>query len=228
MPFVFSPSNMQSFRDCPLRFWGQSISKEIKWKASQQKSRGQVLHSNIQKCLLQGWQDAISWDAQVDVDYVRNRVAEVRAALASGASCYIEHELVVTKRGGKTGWWDVDAVLRARADAFVIPPDAASPAVLIDIKSGKKWDSDDFQLRVECFLAHLLYSRPVVRYEYWYADIGETVDGLIDFRNGLAPVQDILDCMQTMGLAIKNNHFPPTSNKFCRWCDFNNTPKCMR
>ena len=31
MPFVYSPSNMQTFRDCPLRFWGQSISKEIKW-----------------------------------------------------------------------------------------------------------------------------------------------------------------------------------------------------
>ena len=33
---------------------------------------------------------------------------------------------------------------------------------------------------------------------------------------------------ETMEQALKNNHFLPTANKFCRWCDFINTPKCMR
>ena len=32
--FVFSPSNMMNYRLCPRRFEGQSITKEIKWKAS--------------------------------------------------------------------------------------------------------------------------------------------------------------------------------------------------
>ena len=67
-----------------------------------------------------------------------------------------------------------------------------------------------------------------MRYAYWYVDSGEEVDGIIDFRNGLAPVQDVLELLGTMEQALKNNHFPPTANKFCRWCDFNNTPKCMR
>ena len=228
MPFVYSPSNMQTFRDCPLRFWGQSISKEIKWKASGSKSRGQTIHTAIQRRLHYGWSDDVSWDATIDVDFVRDCVGEVRRLMSQGAALYTEHELVLNANGGKTGWWDDDARIRARADALVLPADAAEPALLIDIKTGKKWDIDDFQLRVECLLTHILYQRAAVRYAYWYVDSGEEVDGIIDFRNGLAPVQDVLELLGTMEQALKNNHFPPTANKFCRWCDFNNTPKCMR
>ena len=42
--FVFSPSNMSTYRTCPRRFEGQSITKEIVWKASAQKSRGTLVH----------------------------------------------------------------------------------------------------------------------------------------------------------------------------------------
>lgn len=68
--------------------------------------------------------------------------------------------------------------------------------------------------------------QPVVRYEYWYVDEGECVDGVIDFRNGLAPVKDLYDTMREMGRAIKNNDFPATANKFCKWCDFYQTKDC--
>ena len=55
MNFVFSPSNIMTYRTCPRRFMGQSISKEIKWKFSTQKSRGTLVHSSIEKAMQDGW-----------------------------------------------------------------------------------------------------------------------------------------------------------------------------
>ena len=54
MGFVFSPSNLLSFRACPRRFQAQSITKEIKWKASTQKSRGTMVHGDIEKAFRKG------------------------------------------------------------------------------------------------------------------------------------------------------------------------------
>ena len=54
MGFVFSPSNLMSFAACPRRFQGQSITKEIKWKASSQKSRGTLVHGCLQKAVDEG------------------------------------------------------------------------------------------------------------------------------------------------------------------------------
>ena len=228
-PIVLSPSNMSTYRDCPLRFAGSSVYRDIPYKASASKSRGMVIHSNIEKCLRLGWQDDISWDSTINLTYARSKVQEAYAMRATH-DLMIEHEMAINKAGNKCGWWDEDGLLRAKADAVLLPrPNDANPVVhIIDIKTGRKWDDDDFQMRVECLLAHIIYQIPKIRYEYWYVDTAQTVDGTIDFSNGLGltPVQDIYELMHDMLASLKMQYFPRQPNKFCKWCAYYKTEKC--
>lgn len=231
-PLVLSPSNMSTFMDCPRKFQGQSMTGEIQWKASTQKSRGSFVHSAIEKALKQGMQAVTNWPDGLDTYYVQQQVQWARDMVAAGGQIHIEHELTIDgrMRPAPEGWWDDNALLRAKADAIVLPsisiPGQIFPAEIIDVKTGKKWDEIDFQLRVEALLVHLIYNKPVVNYAYWYVDIGDTVDGSIDFRNGLDPVKDIIQLIKDMKFAVDNTYFPPKKNKFCKWCGLYQTPAC--
>ena len=224
-PIVLSPSNMDTFARCPLRFFGSSVSREIVWKASKAKSRGTLIHSQLEKCLRLGWQPQLSWDGQIDLSFARQMVEDTRNLLGA-YDLFIEHELAIDKMSRPCGWWDENALLRAKADAILIPKDPADPIRLIDIKTGRKWDDEDFQMRVEVLLAHLIWDNPRVLYSYWYVDEGMESDGFIDFNNGLGPVADIMELMRDMLLSIKNSDYPARKNKFCKWCDWYQTPKC--
>lgn len=227
MAFVFSPSNMSTYMDCPRKFQAQSLTKEIKWKASTQKSRGMLVHNAVEKAMLKGLDAVTSWPEDMDLDYTKQRITVVRQLALQGAAVHIEKELIVRKDwSASTDWWDDNALLRAKADAIIVPTQVEHPVFLLDIKTGKKWDEMDFQLRTEALLAYYTYQRPVVHYAYWYVDHGDTVSGAIDFRNGFAPVQDVLDLMQEMNTAIQCNDFQPKKNKFCRWCGLYQTPGC--
>lgn len=227
MAFVFSPSNIVVYKQCPRKFWGQSIAKLIKWKPSKQKSRGMILHEQIQDALRRPEKfDKVQQDTQLDSNYVYGCVSDVQKYRAWGYKLYIEHEMCMNRAGAKVGWWDDKAFLRAKADAVLIHDDPEKVVHIIDIKTGKNWDNYTVQLRLEALLAHIIYQRPLVQYEYWFIDQGESEVGRIDFRNGLEPVQDLYDTMREMGTAIKNNDFPCQRNNLCRWCEFYQTKDC--
>lgn len=223
---VMSPSNLATFRQCPLRFYGSSISKELPWKGTPQKSRGTVMHTAMERAMRAGWKDDLPFDSQVDAGYVKRTVDEILDRRAHGYDLKIEHEMSMSKAGKAVDWWSVDAWLRAKADVLLLHPDPEKPVIIGDIKTGRVWDTDFFQLRVEALLAHILYQRTGVLLAYWYIDQGETETESIDFSLGLADVQDILDLMQEMKLSIRDNYYPAKPNKFCRFCGFDKTGKC--
>ncbi len=218
--FVFSPSNMSTYELCPRKFQGQSITKEIKWQATSQKSRGSLVHTGLDKAVRHGIQAVSTWPEGVDPVYVTQQVNDTRRQVVSGAQMFIEHELTVNEQLKPTGWWDDDAFIRAKADLVVLPtPQETSltTANVIDFKTGKHWDKNNFQLRVEALLLYLIYQRPIINYAYWYVDQGHTVEDTIDFRNGLHPVKDIIDLIKQMKQAIQDNYFPPKKNSLCKW-----------
>lgn len=227
--FVFSPSNMMNYRLCPRRFEGQSITKEIKWKASMAKSRGSLVHKALEEAMSDGYDSVTKWPDDLCQGYVQEQILWGRELVETMEHrLYIEKELTVSRQWAKTGWWDDDAYLRAKADMILVPPlkYPDMPVHVVDFKTGKKWDTDDFQLRVEALLCHILFDRPVVSYAYWYVDAGETVDMTIDFRNGIQLVQDVVELISEMDKAIANKDFPSKKNRFCKYCDFYNTPLC--
>lgn len=222
---VMSPSNMKTFMDCPRKFQAQSITKELKWQASKQKSRGTLVHNALERALKSGWDSVLTWPDGMDMDFTRQKVQMARQLIALGSELCIEQELTVNQHLKPTDWWGEDAMLRAKADALILPPGDA-PAMLIDFKTGKKWDDEDFQLRVECLLVHLIYNKPVVQYSYWYVDSADTASGIIDFDNGISPVMDILEVMKDMKQTIASNAYMPKKNRFCKWCGLYQTPAC--
>lgn len=226
MAFVMSPSNMKSFADCPLRFYGSSISKEIPWMDSPQKARGTAIHAALEKAAHKGWQGDPAYDDKMDVGYAKAVVQTIQSHKSRGYKLFTEHEMAMTKQGKACSWWDGAAFLRAKADVLLLPKHDWQPLIIGDWKTGRIWDKENFQLRVEALLTHILYGAKKVKYAYWYVDQGQPVQDEIDFSKGLADVQDIYDLMQDMRLALRDNNFPAKKNKFCKWCPWEGTEKC--
>ena len=228
MRFVFSPSNIMQWRTCPLKFWGQSISKLIQYKETPNKQRGIQAHTNIQQAIEQGVDSVTDWAIGMKMPYVLQLIDEVRAEVDAGKILGIEKELVVDKdfRELPDGWWDDNAYLRARADVVLLPESAEEPAFVGDIKTGRKWDNNDYQLRLEALLLHRIYGYKEVIYNYWYVDQGIDVHGSINFERNARAVADIVADLKAMGQNIKDSIFFPKKNKFCKWCDFHDTKYC--
>lgn len=231
MPLVFSPSNLAVYRQCPRKFYGQSISGAIKYKPTAQKSRGIQMHEAVEKIFTYGWNDnsASMLDRTIDAGYVRQVHDMIWDKDAEGYIYASEYELCINQQGQSRGWWSKDGFMRAKCDVIMVPGRTAPQdrmAIIGDIKTGRKWDDDSFQLRMESLLAHIVFQKPVIRYEYWYVDEGFTVDGEIDFSKGLADVEDIYGLMKDARQAIKNNYFPPVENRFCKWCEWHKRKEC--
>lgn len=223
MAFVFSPSNMSTYKQCPRRFQAQSITKELPWRASEQKSRGTLVHSCMERALQRGFEDVVQWPENVNTQYVQTVVDSAREMLKlPGVKLYTEYEMCLTNAWKPTGWWDSDAYLRAKADAIIVAP--GEMAAIIDTKTGKVWDKDAFQLRVECLIAKYIFGVDRAKWIYWYVDSGETVSGDIDLEAGLYGVEDILTLMRDMTASINSNYFPAKRNRFCRFCDLKDKP----
>lgn len=228
MNIVLSPSNLQTFRQCPRRFYGQSVTKQLVWKASKQKTRGTQMHSVLEQAMQTGWTEETtnSLDSQVNAWAAKDTVDFVTGYRKGGYDLRIEHELCVDKQCRPCGWWDENAGIRAKADVVLVPQLETDSLIIGDIKTGKKWDSDSFQLRVEALLAHIIYSHSTIAYYYWYIDAGDIEYGEIDFSRGVADVQDVLETIRDCRQSIKNNYYPPNRNVFCRFCDWHKTKEC--
>lgn len=224
MAYIMSPTGISSYRDCPRRFYEQYITKFIKWQTSPAIVRGNDVHALVEEAVKVGFDPSANWPEGVNLGYVEQVVNEARAAIDAGAIPTIEHELVVTNKlqPAKDGWWAADAWLRAKADLTLL----TDRPLVVDIKTGKKWQSDHLQLRLEALLMHFIYRKTQVDYAYWYVDSGETVTGSCDFTNGLDDVQDIISTIRTLQRAIAENSFFPKRNKFCNWCVLRGTEKC--
>lgn len=228
MAFAFSPSNLSQFVACPRRFEGQAITKEIKWKATTQKSRGTLVHSALERAVKKGVEHVKDWDKlEIDTDYAQDKASMLYQLRESKeADVFTEHSIGLTRKLTPTDFFADDVYLRAKADFVVVPKDITAPIMVGDWKTGKRWDDEDFQLRIEALMLHCIYKHSVVQYAYYYVDTGETFGGSIDFSYSIDPVADILDVIKLAQVAIDTNDFPPQQNKFCKWCDFFQTPSC--
>lgn len=211
MGFVLSPSNMMTFKTCPLKFYGQSIAKDILYKESPAKQRGIEVHEAVENYIVGA---STSLPSDIDAAYTRRMIDSLGEL---GGVVHVEKELAITKELEPTTFWADNAWLRARADVVV---EHNGSVTLIDLKTGKKWDNDNFQLRVEAMMCVPIFKVQRVNFAYWYLDAGETVAGTVDLSDGLRQVSDIIKLSRDMETSIANGSFAPRRNKFCRWCDY--------
>lgn len=222
---VYSPSNMAAYVQCPRKFQAQYMTEEIKWQPTAQKVRGSNIHSSIEHAIKVGWDNVVEFESGMNLDFVKKRVEIIRGLMAEGAAVYTEHDLAITKDRRPTTFWSDDAYIRCKADVVIVPQDS-DRIVLLDWKTGKHWDTEDFQLRVEAYMSYFIYKRPVIQYSYIYVDEGDTQSGIIDLKVSVDKVRDVVDLLKEMDNALINNDFAPKANKFCKWCGLHNTPGC--
>ena len=221
---VFSPSNLSQYHLCPKKFEGQR-SKRIRWKPSPSKERGTAVHATLEKAMNEGIQAVPVWPDGINEMYTLTILQKLRGIMAAGAELHTEHEMAVNHEFKPVGWWDSDALLRAKADLLLVVP--GQSALLGDWKTGRMYPDSDMQLRTEAMLVHVLYGVPVVNWSLFYVDQGQSKSGVVDFNQGLGQVQDILALMKEAGNAVEQGGpFPAKKNKFCKWCDWYHTEYC--
>lgn len=223
MPIIpLSPSNLGQYKLCPLKFWGQSIEKTIKWQPTPTKERGITVHATLEE-VIQGKPLTYLPDG-VDIHYVTGVLSKIQTMRENGAKVLTEHEMSVTKDFKSCGWWDTDCLLRAKADVLILFGDSA---VIGDWKTGRIYNDSEFQLRVESLLVHALYKATKIYWSLFYIDQGKTKKGSIDFSTGLSSVMDILNLMKEARQSMQaNGPYPAKKNQFCRWCPWYHTDDC--
>ena len=212
---VHSPSNLAQYVSCPRKYWGQRA-KLIQWKETPQKLRGTAVHAALEQAVKDGPQAVKAWPDGIAHIYTQSVISDLRKQ-ALTAQLFTEHEMCVNDKYVSTGWWDDDAMLRAKADLILLWPDHA---FIGDWKTGKIYPDSDLQLRVEALLVHVLYKVPVVNWSLFYVDYSQTKSGVVDFTKGVQQVEDIVLLMQKIKTLVETGGaFLPKKNKFCKWCD---------
>lgn len=216
--FVYSPTNMAMYRQCPAKFKAY-IDGKLPYRQTKQKERGIKVHDSIERIVKEGLKEANYLPSGVNARWTLQQIEDLLTSSKQG-DIYVEHDLCVTEDMKVTGWKDDNCWLRARADTIVVYPDRVH---IIDYKTGRKWDTDYFQLSIEALLAHVIYRKNFVEFEYWYVDQGVTDGNAIDFSKGLDGVRFVLDTIKDMKNSFKSKSFYAKQNKFCKWCEVRDT-----
>ena len=59
--FVFSPSNLKTFVQCPYKFKAMNIDKSVPYVQNEAAKRGEHLHELMEQAVKTGW-NSIVWD----------------------------------------------------------------------------------------------------------------------------------------------------------------------
>lgn len=228
MSFTFSPTALTVYGQCPLRFWGMYVIGELPRPSGYPIERGKRVHYWMDFFLRKGWDDRLITDRKVNTTYVRILMGSLFAMRdQAGYRIHSELPMAIRKNGKACAWDDENCFLRARADALLAHDDPARPVIIGDFKTGNPPTNDFFQLRAEAFLAHILYARTKFDLQYWYVDDGRTERMEIDLSDNLYDVNSVLGRMHEVQDSLRNNFFPATPNRYCQWCDWDQTPTCL-
>lgn len=230
---VLSPSALKKFATCPRQYQAMYITKEVKYQQSEAAVRGERIHTALEEMLLLGWEDS-KWPDPSNKEHARKFVATIDKLRDVGWIVKTELEAAVNRDGGPQEWWDKAPVnfIRSRIDVCAYHP-KQDYAIIIDWKTGKKYDVDAIQLAVN---AMCLQSRlGVNKYKsmFVYIDSGEVVEhscelppvALSEYSTveQLHPaVKEVLELVARLELAVSDDTWPETKNKFCRWCGVDN------
>lgn len=119
-------SSLELFENCPLRYYKQRVSKEVRDEGGSASIYGERVHKAFEDRL----KDKVPLP-----DYLAAHEPTCAAVESMGGILKAENELVLTRELKPTGWWDEDAWLRSKLDVDV---DLGDKTVTLDWKTGKR------------------------------------------------------------------------------------------
>jgi hypothetical protein len=213
--FVVSPSTLSAFKDCPMRMYGQSISKQLPYEASAAKTRGDVVHKYIEEACCK--RQVGDMPDGVDAKYTQSMINNVTQQTAIGSIIHVERMLAIdASLKPLQSEWDEKGWFRGKADIMMTYHQNGMGRI-IDIKTGKDYTGGTAdQLRAYALLGYCHFKISNWNLEYWFVDQGKTVDSLLTVDE--ESIGDIYAGVCNIYEAIKHDDFPPTKNKWCNWC----------
>jgi CRISPR/Cas system-associated exonuclease Cas4 (RecB family) len=208
MRLSHSFSSMKMYENCPLRYYYQRISKEVRDQPGEASIYGERIHKHLEDRLKEG-------TALPDESEGYEKLAAQIEAKAAGKTLLLEQELTLNENLTPTGWWDADAWMRSKLDVLVLHKDRAFVG---DWKTGKR-RPDFFQLELFALqvFAHYEQVQTVTSAFIWLKD--NAIDAETYTRDE-EPVlwSKMLGKVTRIAESAKRNKWPAKPSGLCPYC----------
>lgn len=238
MNFIYSPSNLKTFVQCPAKFYAMNVAKTVPYTQSEQAKRGEQLHSLMETAVNYGWKE-VQWTDAKSEKYAHGFIDTVWALKNKGWDVKTEVSVATDGYGNSIDYWAKapQNFLRCRIDMYATHPEM-DYAVVLDWKSGKAYDADKLQLQANavCLRDKLHIDKYLVG--FCYLDSGHVKyeninvngvdlmekDPLIFASSSCLELMNALDNAQR---AFALNRFIPNKNRFCSYCPLYQNGTCI-
>lgn len=199
----WSYSKLSTYEKCPRQAKYRYVDKLPEPK-SRHLERGNEAHARMETWMRAGAKpDAAPDEARKFIGYVSERLPDA---------------IIVEEMWGHAKDWSPTTGkpwMRVKMDV-VFP----SSSVIVDWKTGKKYDSHRDQGLVYAVTYLMRYNDPKVLVEFAYLDLGEVADMEVRRAEIPAVIKDFGKRVTTM---LADKTFKPKPSRLCDWCAFSKT-----
>lgn len=234
---IHSPSSLKTYMTCPYKYKGTYLTKEVRWKQSPQAKRGEELHKLMEGVSYKNW-DQIGqyWTDELSRPHAEGFVNVITQLKKAGWTIKTEVECGTDEKGKMIyeHFFDDPSYVRCRID-FLAVRQATDYAIVLDWKTGKKYDIDTLQLQVNAFCLRPLLGVEKFVMGFAYLDQGGVANHSVDLTGvdmserqpaaiALSPCSEALIAFRDVEEALATDKFPPVKNFFCQWCQVESCP----
>jgi hypothetical protein len=208
MKLSHSYSAIKLFENCPLRYYRQRVTKEVKDEDNEYTLYGSRVHKALENKLAK--------DETLPKEMERyTPLCDAITRSAVGGELLVEHQLTLNSNLEPTDWFAQDAWLRSVLDVLVIK---GNRAIVLDWKTGKR-NPDFFQLQI--FAAQVFKFYPDVTTVdtslVWLKDMAQDKETFTrDQANELW--QEILGRIKRIHVAQDRDNWPAKPSGLCKFC----------
>jgi hypothetical protein len=218
---AWSWSRLNTFEQCPRKFYLQNVSKELKYVQSDAAKRGEALHAMLEHAAIH-MRDTGGVSFKLDVAHM---IPLTKALILGADEVLIEEgssekgKYALDGEFNKVGYFSKKAWLRFGIDLAV---KRGSTAVIVDWKTGRNYGYTD-QLKLFAAICMELIWPDVdeITAGYVYIDQKETSKRVFKREDLDDMWDDLINRASAIDRAHEQNDWPPRQNNFCKWCDAN-------
>lgn len=238
MNFIFSPSNLKTFVQCPAKFKAMNIDKTVPYVQSEQAKRGEQLHALMETAINHGW-EAVQWTDAKSQPHAHKFTGIIRGLMDNGYEVHTEVGVATDGYGHGLDYWAKapQNFLRCRIDVLLLNKEKGN-AIIFDHKTGKKYGADALQLQANAVCVRDTYGISKFITIFDYLDSGDMVKETIDvsgvdlretdpLKFASSPCLELLNAVSDAQRALSMNKFIPTKNRFCSYCPLYEGGMCI-
>jgi hypothetical protein len=204
---AWSFSRLNSYEQCPKKYFRISVQKDIKEPASEVLAYGDEVHAALKDRVAKGK------DLPLHLSHLEPLASVFSNPKPKPLDIVTEQQLAITKDFKPTGWFDKDVWCRAIIDYCALYPVSA---LIVDYKTGRQ--SEDFTQLKLC-AGMLMLHRPKiesVKLVYWWVKDKVATSDYVH-RDDMPEVwSEIMERVKRYDAAHEETNFPARQNFLCK------------